>query len=338
MFEGQRHPQTVRLVFSAALVVTSLFLRGCGGGEEPSPDPPPPSCHAQGACPSDGLGTDRNGFTNNTGWAPDGKACCDICAAPGTKKVNCFDPTTCGHKTGRDDWDFVILDQIWLPQLCRALVEGHDPTVTHQPGTRCTTGARRTSGLSIHGLWPNYVGGYPQCCEHIALPEKLPAAIVAEAAEEWVDPTVKANDDCGFCSMWAHETMKHGTCLAKDMVGYFDTTLGLLRRLRKQTDEVSAVLRLASLGRVQTDDLKGVFAPRTVQFLCDPRDRRSTNDTGVFLELRTCWNRTAAFSPARPSAEDFAPIDCPGKAVGSACPEFIIAATEEDPADELNFE
>jgi ribonuclease T2 len=239
--------------------------------------------------------------------------------------VNCFDPATCGDKTGNDDWDFLVLDQIWLPQLCRALEEGHDPTLTHMSNARCQSNAARRSGLSIHGLWPNYINGFPQCCKHIALPEKLASDLAAQAEDKWVDPTEAVGDKCGVCSMWAHEMMKHGTCLTTNMTNYMQVTFALLTRLTQQTSAANALLTTASHTRVPTEALKQVFSPFVVQMLCDGKDERSTNSTGVFLELRTCWNRTEHFSPDSATASSLFQIDCPGKPVGDSCPEFIIA-------------
>lgn len=283
------------------------------------------SCRNQGECPA-GRGTAPSGFTNNTGWAQDGSHCCDICAVNGTQRVNCFDKATCGSKTGDNDWDFVVFDQIWLPQLCSALSQGHDPTLTHMQGTTCRNSAKRTSGLSIHGLWPNYIGGFPQCCRHVTLPEQLPMDLLEQADQEWVDPTTQAGDACGFCSMWAHEMMKHGSCFAADMAGYSNVSLGLLRRLERQTSKVNSILSASASFPALTSELIGAFKPYAVQMLCDPRDNRSTESTGVFLELRTCWNKTENFSPAAATATELFQIDCPGKAIGAECPEFVISS------------
>eukprot|EP00930_Biecheleria_cincta_P076042 TRINITY_DN63248_c0_g1_i1.p1 TRINITY_DN63248_c0_g1~~TRINITY_DN63248_c0_g1_i1.p1 ORF type:complete len:334 (-),score=39.23 TRINITY_DN63248_c0_g1_i1:283-1284(-) len=318
--------------FALHVVIAAIALAGCG-----SPAPAHhPECAVAGACPSSSRGVAPSGFTNNTGWSPGGTGCCDICSAAGTRKVNCFDAATCGHKTGDDDWDFLVLDQIWLPQLCRALAHGHDPTLTHLPGAVCRADATRRSSLSIHGLWPNYVGGYPQCCRHISLPQKLPLEVLTKAREEWVDPTHAAatpgkDDECAFCSMWAHETMKHGTCFAMDMIGYFKAALGLLERLQEYTRAANELLANASQVAVKTNDLIHIFAPRRVQILCDDQDANNSKSAGVFLELRTCWNRTAN----QQGDSDLVWIDCPGKPVGTPCPELLIAVSDVTTAQDV---
>jgi len=302
----------------AAVVATSaviaVLLSGCPASSHSSD-----SCGAPGMCPATGRATDRSGFTNNTGWQPDGHSCCDICDVPGTKTVNCFNPATCGRKTGDNDWDFLILDQIWLEQLCAAFDQGHDPTLTHMPGVTCRSDARRTTGLSIHGLWPNYVGGYPQCCSQTTLPVDLPSALLEQARAEWVDPTTADGDKCGFCSMWAHEAMKHGTCFSKDTENYFHSTLNLLSRMKDKTLKVNGLLQSASVYPVKASDLAAIYAPFQVQLVCDARDRyvSKSSDSGVFLELRTCWNRTAGFSYDTPDVNELYQISCPGRVVGN---------------------
>lgn len=312
--------------FATALALGSVFL---------SEAKLRTSCHVPGTCPADRGLPSPAGFTNTTGWAPDGASCCDICAARGTNTVNCFDPATCGQKTGDNDWDFLVFDQMWLPQFCTALAEGHDPTLTHPPGSTCRSDARRSTGLSIHGLWPNYINGYPQCCKHVVLDnQKLPGSIQRRAMDEWVDPTTASNSSCAFCSMWAHEMMKHGTCFATDMVGYFNTSLGILDNIGTVTRRANTLLGQATQSKVRTAELHALYSPFVVQILCDGDDVRSSDSIGMFLELRTCWNRTEAFSASQPRVDDLFQIDCPGKPVGTPCPDYFRAAgSQEDDGD-----
>lgn len=57
------------------------------------------------------------------------------------------------------DWDYLALDQLYLPQYCRDLEAGIDDAVTHQhvdtypKGVQCIPG-RVQNALTIHGLWP----------------------------------------------------------------------------------------------------------------------------------------------------------------------------------------
>ena len=65
----------------------------------------------------------------------------------------------------------------------------------------------------IHGLWPNYVNGYPHCCEKAAAvplttgnnatfnPELFPSKIYKEMQQHWSDPTTTQQN----CELWNHE-------------------------------------------------------------------------------------------------------------------------------------
>lgn len=279
-------------------------------------------CALPGICPKQPGGVMPSGFTNNTGWV-DMNTCCDICE--GAKRVNCLNPATCGQKTGNDDWDFLVFDQIWLPQLCAAFDQGHDPTLTHAPGTQCSTRTRRRSGLSIHGLWPNYVGGWPQCCNSVAMtPSMLPADLQLLAEEEWVDPAWRDGDDCSFCGMWAHEHMKHGTCLADDMASYFNATLMLNKRQRNVTEAVEAVLNQAAGQLLATAKIAAAFAPRTVEVVCDPKDPMANSTVGVFLELRSCWQRGPGFTRQQPHATLLEQVDC--VVSRPTCPDLVMVS------------
>ncbi|CAE8603216.1 unnamed protein product, partial [Polarella glacialis] len=240
------------------------------------------------------------------------------------------DLSTCGNKTGMNDWDFLILDELWLPQLCRALEQGHDPTLTHAGGRRCHSSAARLDGLSIHGLWPNYVGGYPSCCRRDALPAQLPEALRSAAEKRWVDPTWPSGDSCSICSMWGHEHMKHGSCVSRGIEDYMNLTLELSARLRPQREELERLLEDAGPGQARTADLAAIYKPWAVQVICDPLDTDNQSaDVGHFLEIRTCWNRSAEVSPAEVlEASQLVQIDC-GKAfrgMTAPCPEFVLSA------------
>jgi len=299
----------------SACAALSLVLAGCAPQGEPVE-----GCVVSGVCPASPRGVAKSGFTSNTGWS-DGSSCCDICE--GVKPVNCFNPPTCGSKIGDDDWDYAVLDQIWLPQLCGAFDQGHDPTLTHAPGARCRADARTRGGLSIHGLWPNYVGGYPTCCRpQTVSPHMLPAPLQILAEQAWVDPTWRDGDGCAFCSMWAHEHMKHGTCMADDMAGYFNVTLSLVARVQERSQKVESLLEAAVDQPISTAAIEEVYLPFSVQVVCDPRDPLATETVGVFLELRTCWNRAPGFSRQRPDVGLLSQTPC-AISLPPSCPGLI---------------
>lgn len=128
----------------------------------------------------------------------------------------CFDENDldCKSKTGNGDFDYVLFDQIWLPAFCQSLATGFDPTLTHLEGSLCQASSSQhsSSKLSIHGMWPNYVSGYPQCCDiesghTVAL---HPAEVVEwdiwpELQEHWPDKTSPPGSPCAVCLMVSEE-------------------------------------------------------------------------------------------------------------------------------------
>ena len=160
------------------------------------------SCFIENSCQlTDGLAYNQDtGFTNDTGWmSGTSSTCCDICI-PGAPSKICFNASDVTsdcmvNKQGQGgDFDYLMFDQIWLPQFCNALSSGHDPTLSHLEGSICNTKNSRNNQnrLIIHGLWPNYEEGYPQCCNATAAPltPLTPAAVVdwniwSELENEW---------------------------------------------------------------------------------------------------------------------------------------------------------
>eukprot|EP00929_Paragymnodinium_shiwhaense_P077601 TRINITY_DN39982_c0_g1_i1.p1 TRINITY_DN39982_c0_g1~~TRINITY_DN39982_c0_g1_i1.p1 ORF type:complete len:334 (-),score=55.28 TRINITY_DN39982_c0_g1_i1:222-1223(-) len=319
---------------SASILPVLAVVSARSDAQSPLLQRPESSCHVPGQCPSQQAGrfsAAASTFTNMTGWSKDSSACCDICASEDTK-VHCFDKSKCGQKKGDvNDWDFLVFDQIWMPQYCRALEQGHDPTMTHSAGTRCSSDAQRLTGLSIHGLWPNYYGGFPACCQKgLKLPQSLPDDLLEVAKKEWSDPTFAAGDKCSVCSMWAHETMKHGSCFSNDIPGYFRSALGVFESLKQKTMFMNAFLEKSQGKIIDRDVLAVIHAPFKVEFMCDLEDPRNSTEVGVFLEMHTCWNRKDTFTPEHADAKDLHQIDCPPSGMAGGCPEriYIPAAKE----------
>lgn len=234
----------------------------------------------------------ESGFTNDTGWVSSSDACCQICL-PGTPSTVCFNAsdTACTSKTGNSDYDFILMDQIWLPQFCAALAQGHDPTLSHLSGTKCT---KNISSLSVHGVWPNYFGGYPQCCTQVPWTPIDPQIVMSwsvwpDLQKFWFDPT-EDNSTCSICYMLNHEWEKHGTCFSpSNAEEYFTYGLHLDSYLQSYSAEVKSFQGKTVL----TEDLMALY-PHRVNIVCDPMDATypssSASDTGVLLEVQTCWD------------------------------------------------
>lgn len=206
--------------------------------------------------------------------------------------VVCFDEgdAACAAKTGAADYDYLLLSQHWLPTFCAGLADGYDTTLTHRGEARCGRGT--PARLAIHGLWPNYTAGFPQCCGE-ALPldpaavARWPAELRARLAAEWPDPAAGSAPDGvaegAVCELLNHEWQKHGTCFTEPgdegALRYFATGLELAARI---ADATAAVDGWAG-DTVARSRLAALY-PRTVRLYCDAArpDR--------LLEIHSCWS------------------------------------------------
>lgn len=215
----------------------------------------------------------------------------------------------CENKNGYEDYDYVVLDFIYFPQWCNALAAGHDPTVSHLSGTRCTK--ETTSGLpqlNIHGLWPNYINGYPQCCK--ALGADTVATLDPAKVETWdaytylqtmwYDPTTDQTNSAGFncavCYLLNHEWEKHGSCFSPEKEeAYFASGVEIALALVNQTHHIQnmngTVVKTSEIAALYNHTVNVICDPKTVYVPAEGADPQFTaNNTGVFMELQTCWD------------------------------------------------
>jgi len=94
-------------------------------------------------------------------------------------------------------FDYYLLTLSWSPEFC----------YSHRDRPECQSGHR---GFVVHGLWPQYVNGYPEHCSN---------------AEGLTNPAEMA-DIMPDAWLVAHEWTTHGTCSGLDAASYFQ----LLRR------------------------------------------------------------------------------------------------------------
>ena len=291
---------TLSFARAFAVALFCLLLAGC---PEPEDSTTEASSEPSTEVPAEGQeDTEKPTFDYPGGWV--GDACVDICGVTEGSPVKrppavvCFDPDDpeCAAKTGVADYDYLMLSQHWLPSMCLGLEAGYDTTVTHQDGARCRPDA--PSRLTVHGLWPNYTKGFPQCCGS-ALP--LDPAQVRQWPEELrdslqysqPDPTTTGFDPA-ICEIFNHEWQKHGTCyldtgdVDADARAYFETGLLLADRLLSADDTLDKWA-----GTTQSRaDIEALY-PKAVQVLCDSRNVER------LLEIHTCWSR------------DLEMLDCP---------------------------
>ncbi|RHY16626.1 hypothetical protein DYB36_013667 [Aphanomyces astaci] len=269
------------------------------------------------------------------GWVlPAKEECVDICkhskAAP-----RCFNTsdTACTSKKQRPgDYDYLLFDQIFAPQYCRDLLNGNDSTITHQNvnpyplGIQCEV-SRTPSALYVHGLWPNYNGGFPGCCNVSDTTTNQPfdadtfatkyPQLFADMDKLWVDPAVNTSAE-GLCHAYNHEFQKHGICYraydddwdraAKD---YFESTLDVTARVKVPSDQIA---KWATDKATATLDQIGGLYKRKVAVLCSKYDKEKTNR---FLAIRTCWSKAQDFQTegAVPGTQ----IDCTPTKGADAC-------------------
>lgn len=94
-------------------------------------------------------------------------------------------------------FDYYLLTLSWSPEFCHS----------HADRPECQSGHH---GFVVHGLWPQYVDGYPENCSN--------AAGLTNPSE--------MTDIMPDAGLVAHEWSTHGTCSGLDAVTYFK----LLRR------------------------------------------------------------------------------------------------------------
>ena len=278
-------------------------------------------CYLPPSCNDNSINYNTTtGFTNHTGWAGISSShCCQICSDD-MPQVVCFEGdddavTECQNKTGVADYDYLILDQLWLPSFCKALNLGYDPTLSHLQGSKCIEKKlilkSTDSRLSIHGLWPNYYGGYPQCCEQ---PQPLTPALMQqwsnyyEIGRLWFDPTTASVDShgihCSTCYLHNHEFEKHGNCFSPgNAYEYFNTGI----QLATETDLQGVASYLdKSVGTNISAAMITSQYPKKVNLICDAKYLNSSYQ--VLLEIQTCWKKII-LDPS--SSMKIAMIDCP---------------------------
>ncbi len=284
-------------------------------------------CYQYPSCTATEFYDPNTGFTNDTGWSnTDKNSCCQICL-PGTPATVCFDEADadCASKDGNGDYDFILFDQIWRPQFCQSLQNEHDPTLTHTAGSLCEKNNESNSLLTIHGLWPNYFGGYPQCCNATGTSEALRPEEVVEwdiypdLSRRWADPTDASS--CSICLMLNHEWLKHGGCYSPgDPYQYFADALNLDTTLATYTSQINDLNNTIVL----TSDIQKLY-PAYVNVLCDPNDNSEppystkwkipaegadTQEMGYFLEVQTCWSKEG-FIDCAPASPGSITTPCP---------------------------
>ncbi len=110
-----------------------------------------------------------------------------------------------GRAASSGDFDFYVLALSWSPTHCASEAgQGRDDDL------QCRSG--RAYGFVVHGLWPQFVQGWPTYCASDA-PRRVGSAVMEAAIQ--VSPSRK---------LVQHQWEKHGTCSGLAQEAYFRTT------------------------------------------------------------------------------------------------------------------
>jgi ribonuclease T2 len=245
--------------------------------------------------------------------------CVDICSAPA--KTCLTSDAACLAKTETPgDFDYLVLEQLFVPQFCRDLLNGVDSTISHQNvdvypnGTACVESVVK-SELTIHGLWPNYDDGYVSCCNPNSTVTNQPynaaefalleSDLLATMGEKWVDATQPTTYD-SLCEIYDHEFQKHGLCYAadgddliSDAVTYFTATLNTAERISSTTEQINA-WAAQSTPETTLAAIEALY-DHSVIVLCSAVDGNNS-----LSAIRTCYEKPTNITSEGPTTQ----IDC----------------------------
>ncbi|GAB9473370.1 Ribonuclease [Globisporangium polare] len=275
------------------------------------------------------------------GWlaTPARQQCVDICVgAKTTPTCPTSDPACLAKKLVPGDYDYLLLEQLFVPQFCRELLLGVDATISHQNvlpapnGVTCKPEVVK-SELTIHGLWPNYNAGYLSCCNATSTGANHPynalnfaknnLPLLQEMSTKWIDPTTSNGYD-SLCEIYNHEFQKHGVCYSavgtdyeKMAATYFRAALNAAATVDKATKQIN---KWAASYAKAAPSLAAVEAlyPKKVQVLCSAVD-----GTAKLSAIRTCYAKMGKQGTTGP----FSPVDCAAASNAAAtipCPAGVL--------------
>lgn len=123
-------------------------------------------------------------------------------------------------------FDYYVLTLSWSPEFCHS----------HSSSPECESGH---FGFIVHGLWPEYVGGYPEHC----------------STQPGLRNPASMTDIMPDVSLVEHEWATHGTCSGLDAEAYF-------RLVRQAFESVKIPAKFAAphqMFSITPQELKGEF-------------------------------------------------------------------------------
>jgi len=133
-------------------------------------------------------------------------------------------------------FDYYLLTLSWSPEFCHS----------HADNPECHSGRH---GFVVHGLWPQYVDGYPEHCSNAP-----GLANPAEMADIMPDP-----------GLVAHEWSTHGTCSGLNAEDYFK----LLRRAFNSVQIPERFVAARENSSIAPQDVKHDFMQANPSFSAD---------------------------------------------------------------------
>uniref|UniRef100_K3X4Q0 Uncharacterized protein n=1 Tax=Globisporangium ultimum (strain ATCC 200006 / CBS 805.95 / DAOM BR144) TaxID=431595 RepID=K3X4Q0_GLOUD len=258
------------------------------------------------------------------GWlqTPPKQQCVDICVnSKATPTCLTNNPLCLAKKQRPGDFDYLVMESVFVPQFCRDLLKGVDSTISHQNvlpypnGIVCKPEVVK-SEITIHGLWPNYDDGYAGCCNvsdtivnrpyNAANFAKNQAPLLKAMASKWIDPT-QANEYDTLCEIYNHEFQKHGICYDANgdnyesaAVTYFKATLNAAAMIEPAVSKINKAAALSTPAIATLAELEALFSKK-VQVFCSGVD-----GTNQLSAIRSCFAKPSVISSAGPSTQ----IDC----------------------------
>ena len=165
-------------------------------------------------------------------------------------------------------FDYYVLSLSWSPSFC--VEHGNDP--------QCTPG--RAYAFVVHGLWPQYVKGWPQNCR---------------TGEAWVPDDVIDSilDIMPSKKLIIHEWKKHGTCSGLAMRDYFDSIRSLFKKIRIPARYLAPTADVTTTPAQLVSDFVKTNARLTADMLSVQCG--NARDRARLAELRVCLSKSGAF-------------------------------------------
>lgn len=268
------------------------------------------------------------------GWVPGNthSECVDIC-----KLHDDLFPSSHYEEVGLEDatYDYLLLEQLYIPQYCRDLLLGIDYTISHRPvlpfpeGIRCNVNAV-VNELSIHGLWPsNYDGSYLSCCKLSKKLENRPIEpkpfnstnynLLQKMKTQWVDPTQPTAFEA-LCELYNHEFQKHGSCFAAGIETvldvnelsalYFNFTIQAVLYVSSASEYIRNLVDASTNASISLKNLSAIY-PKKIQVFCS----NTYPDHQRLAAIRTCYARPNILGMG---TSDVQIIDCPEASFGGS--------------------